>query len=184
MCRTPGKTGVKMADNDCKIRLARPDDLLLIQEVERAAGKMFTETEFSFVADAEPMAIEWLRKRQGEDQVWVAVDEGDKPTAYAVIEMVDGLVHLHEISVHPAQGRKGIGKKLIHTVCEWAKQTGKSAVTLSTFRDVAWNAPYYGRLGFRIVDEAELTEGLRAIRKHEALLGLPIEKRVCMRKEV
>lgn len=173
-----------MADNGFKIRLARSGDLLLIQDVERAAGKMFTETEFSFVADDEPMAIESLRSYQSNGHIWVAVDEEDKPIGFAVIEIVDGLIHLHEISVHPAQGRKGIGKKLIHKVCEWAKQKGKPAVTLSTFRDVIWNAPYYSRLGFRILEDAELTEGLRVLRKQEAQHRLPNEKRVCMRKDL
>jgi hypothetical protein len=42
-------------------------------------------------------------------------------------------------------------------------------VTLTTFRDVPWNAPFYRRLGFEVVDE--LPSGLAAIRAHEAMAG-------------
>ena len=42
------------------------------------------------------------------------------------------------------------------------------AVTLTTFRDVPWNAPYYERLGFRTLAADEITPGLAAIRAHEA----------------
>jgi predicted N-acetyltransferase YhbS len=173
-----------MVDNNFKIRLARTDDLPLIREIERAAGELFRETEFSFVADDEPMSIEILREHQREGDVRVAVDNKDQPIGFAVTCIIDGAVHLHEISIHPAQGRKGVGRQLIFAVCEWAKEKGKSAVTLSTFQNIAWNAPYYARLGFRTLEEQELTDGLREIRTHEAQLGLPIDRRVCMRREI
>jgi ribosomal protein S18 acetylase RimI-like enzyme len=184
MRRTSFSSRLKMIEEDFKIRLARPDELPLIQDIERAAGHLFIETEFPFVADHEPMSIDSLRQHQSQGEIWLVVDYEDKPTGYAVIQNLDGLAHLHEISIHPAHGRKGLGKKLIQALCERAKQEGKAAVTLSTFRDVAWNAPYYLRLGFRILEEEELTGGLREIRERELQLGLPIEKRVCLRKEL
>jgi predicted N-acetyltransferase YhbS len=173
-----------MVDDNFKIRLARIDDLPLIREIERAAGELFRKTEFLSVADDEPMSIEMLREHQKEGHIRVAVDRNDWPAGFAVTCIIDGAMHLHELSVHPAQGRKGIGRQLIATICKWAEEQGKPAVTLSTFREVPWNAPYYARLGFRILEEAELTDGLREIRTHEAQIGLPIDRRICMRKEI
>jgi hypothetical protein len=49
---------------------------------------------------------------------------------------------------------------------------------------VPLNAPYYARCGFRVLDEAELTPGLRAIRHREAELGLDRWPRVCMRRDL
>jgi hypothetical protein len=49
---------------------------------------------------------------------------------------------------------------------------------------VPWNAPYYARLGFRILDDAEVTPGLRAIRQREAEICLDRWPRVCMRRDV
>lgn len=173
-----------MVDDNFKIRLARVGDLPLIREVERAAGELFRKTEFSSVADDEPMSIETLHVHQSEGHIRVAIDSNDQPVGFAVTCIIDGLVHLHEMSVHTAHGRKGIGRQLITTVCEWAKEQGTPAVTLSTFREVPWNAPYYARLGFRILEEEELTDGLREIRRREAQNGLPVDRRICMRKEI
>ena len=47
-----------------------------------------------------------------------------------------------------------------------AAQDGIAEVVLSTFRDAPWNAPYYARLGFHIVDDASLDHTLHAIRAH------------------
>jgi hypothetical protein len=65
--------------------------------------------------------------------------------------------------------RQGIGTALVSAVCAWAVAKGLGAVTLTTFRDVAWNAPFYRRFGFRVIDD--LTPGLAAIRTREHALG-------------
>jgi hypothetical protein len=68
--------------------------------------------------------------------------------------------------------------------CRWAAARGDDAVTLSTFRDLGWNGPFYERLGFRVLGEVELTPGLAAVRAHEVDLGLDVDARVVMRREV
>ena len=55
------------------------------------------------------------------------------------------------------------------------------AVTLTTFRDVPWNAPFYTRLGFAMLDELTLPAGLAAKREQETRHGLPPETRCAMR---
>jgi hypothetical protein len=57
-------------------------------------------------------------------------------------------------------------------------------MTLMTFRDVPWNRPYYERLGFRVVDEPQLTNGPRELQAHEAALGINRWPRVAMRRRV
>jgi hypothetical protein len=80
--------------------------------------------------------------------------------------------------------RPGIGATLIEAVAWWAQQQGFDAMTLMTFRDVPWSRPYYERLGFRVVDEAQLTSGLRKLQAHEATLGINRWPRVAMRRRV
>ena len=58
---------------------------------------------------------------------------------------------------------------------------GLAAVTLTTFRDVSWNAPFYARLGFRIVEPGSLSPGLVAVVQLEERRGLPAGLRVAMR---
>jgi hypothetical protein len=54
------------------------------------------------------------------------------------------------------------------------------ALTLTTFTQVPWNAPYYARCGFRLLDDDFLAPGLRKIREHEAALGLDRWPRACL----
>jgi hypothetical protein len=53
-------------------------------------------------------------------------------------------------------------------------------LTLTTFADVPWNAPYYARLGFEITPPNKITPGLREIRQYEAAAGLDAWPRVVM----
>jgi 8-oxo-dGTP pyrophosphatase MutT (NUDIX family)/ribosomal protein S18 acetylase RimI-like enzyme len=64
--------------------------------------------------------------------------------------------HLDQLSVHPSAGRRGIGRMLLHAAMGVAMDRGATDLTLTTFADVPWNAPWYRREGFVIVDETEL----------------------------
>lgn len=114
----------------------------------------------------------------------MAAGPDEQPVGFALVSVVDGLAHLEELDVHPEHGRRGLGTALVETVREWARNAGFKAITLSTFRDVPWNAPFYAQLGFRVLTEDELTEGLLQLREAEAGRGLPIRARVMMRREL
>jgi hypothetical protein len=47
-------------------------------------------------------------------------------------------------------------------------------------RTIPWNAPFYSRLGFEIVPEQDLTEGMKRLRRLEATAGLAVAQRVIM----
>jgi GNAT superfamily N-acetyltransferase len=98
-----------------------------------------------------------------------------------LVKVVDGCAHVEQVSVHPVHGRQGIGRLLIDEVGRWAAGQGLAALTLSTFRNVAFNGPYYARLGFR--ELAELTPGLVEIQREETAMGLDPAERVFMRRE-
>ncbi len=105
-------------------------------------------------------------------------------SGYAIIDEVDGLAHLEQISVRPEHGHKGLGAKLLTHVCEWAAQHQFEAVTLTSFADVPWNAPFYAKHGFRVLDDREIGPELRDLRDREAEHGLDPDQRVCMRRDV
>jgi GNAT superfamily N-acetyltransferase len=65
---------------------------------------------------------------------------GDPPVGFAVVNTVDGHAHLAALGVHPAHGRRGVGGRLLTAACE---VTDHAAITLTTFRDLPWNAPWY-----------------------------------------
>lgn len=74
-----------------------------------------------------------------------------------------------------------MGRALLAHAADRAREEGLTALTLTTFAEVPWNAPYYARLGFRTLAEGDLTPGLREIRAAEAGHGLDRWPRVCMR---
>jgi hypothetical protein len=94
----------------------------------------------------------------------------------------DGAAYIEELDVVPAHGRRGLGTRLIAQVCAWAEAHGFASVTLSTFRDVPWNGPFYWKRGFRDLSPAEWTPDMLAIREREIQHGLRVEARVVMRR--
>ena len=67
-------------------------------------------------------------------------------------------------------------------ICAWAADAGYRAVTLTTFRDVPFNGPFYTRLGFEEVPADQLSPSLRTVLDHEAQRGLDPARRVAMRR--
>jgi len=166
------------------IRAPRADELELLRDVERAASALFADVGLADVAAHEPESIESLARYRGNGRSWVVADDNDQPVAYAVVDIVDGLAHLEQISVSPDHGRQGLGAALLAHVCEWAREQHHDAVTLTTFKDVPWNAPFYAKHGFHVMTEEEIGPELRQLRVQEAEHGLDPETRVCMSRHV
>ncbi len=160
------------------VRRACPRDLPLLPAIERAAAEMFRSTPHADLADW-PLASATANLES--DHIWVAADADDHPVAFAIAHTLAESVHLHELDVHPRHARQGLGRRLIEAVAAWARARGATALTLMTFRDIPWNGPYYERLGFRILDEADLPPDLEALRQAEAASGLPMDERIAMR---
>ncbi|WP_407549149.1 GNAT family N-acetyltransferase [Streptomyces sp. Pv4-95] len=167
------------------IREPSPADLPALREIERAAGEPFRALGMARIADDEPPSVGQLTDYLRAGRLLVAYEgpEGDtagRPAGYLLWDPVDGCAHIEQVSVHPEYARRGIGRALIERA---ERDSGLGALTLTTFAEVPWNAPYYRRLGFRVLDDTALTPGLRAIRAHEAALGLDAWPRVCMRRQ-
>ncbi|MBG0565150.1 GNAT family N-acetyltransferase [Actinoplanes aureus] len=163
------------------IRVAHAGEIDRMREIEVAAGRMFAEIGMTQIARDEPLPAAELLDYQRDGRAWVAVDRADRPVAYLIAKWVDDVVHVEQVSVDPACAGRGLGKSLIEHVAGWAREHGSAALTLTTFADVAWNAPYYERLGFRRLAGDELTPGLRRIRAEEAAHGLDRWPRLAMR---
>ena len=166
------------------IRSARPSDFTSLRDIERAASEAFRDLGMDKIADDEPPTVEELAVFQTDGRAWVAVDAADRPVAYVLVRPVDGNAHIEQVSVHPIYARRGLGRELLQTAAEWAHKHDLTALTLTTFAHVPWNAPYYQRLGFLTLNEHEVTTGLRRIREHEATLGLDRWPRVVMRRDL
>ena len=151
-----------------------------IAPIELAAARLLVGHAPDAVLE-EVTANEVLEAAQRDGRLWVALSD-DVPVGFALVEMLEpDTVHLEEIDVHPDHGRRGLGTQLVRRVCQWAKTRGLGAVTLTTFRDVSWNMPFYARLGFEEVPADEFSPAIHETLDDEARRGLDPGRRVVMR---
>ncbi len=158
---------------------ARPGDVHALPEIERAAAALLRgfapESVLNEVTDEST-----LRLAQGEGRLWVARAE-DIAVGFALVEMLaEDLPHLDEVDVDPRHGRRGLGTALVRAACEWATRSGYPQMTLTTFREVPWNMPFYLHLGFEEIPPAELRPELAAVVRDETARGLDPKGRVAM----
>lgn len=162
---------------------ARPWDLHLISSIELAAAKLLTGHAPDGVLN-EITDEKELREAQTQGRLWVAL-AGEIPVGFAHVEILEEkAAHLEEIDVHPDHGRRGLGRRLVTEVCAWAKEHGYLEVTLTTFRDVAWNMPFYSQLGFEEIPTAALTPALIRVIEDETNRGFDPARRVAMKWRV
>ena len=167
-----------------QIRPSRAGDGDRLREIERRAGERFRTVGLASVADAEPASVDELAGYAAAGRGWVAADTPDQPVGYVLVDVVDGAAHIEQLSVRPDQQGRGLGRALIDRVGRWAQETGRSAITLTTFVDVAWNGPLFAHLGFVVIPEAEIGPQLRAVQAAEVAHGLDPSRRVCMRLDL
>ncbi len=164
------------------ISRGRPDDDLTALQVLESEGDQL------FVAAGVPGSDRWtptpigeLRDSAADGGLWVAEDR-QGVVGFARVTVVDGHAHLEQLSVGARSMRRGIGSALLEVVCSEVATNSGDEITLTTYAAVPWNAPFYERRGFRLVDPAEWTPSLRKLRRHEAAIGLDTAPRVVMRR--
>ena len=161
---------------------ARQQDLCWLPGIELAAAALLLGHAPESVLK-ETTAEQDFRAAQAQGRLWVAL-AGDAPVGFAQVEVFGSrAAHLEEIDVHPAHGRRGLGTRLVVAVCEWAARSGYRELTLTTFRDIPWNMPFYARLGFQEVPTEQLSSDLMAVVRDETRRGLDPARRVVMRRD-
>jgi GNAT superfamily N-acetyltransferase len=159
-----------------EIRVADDYELDDLVEIERRADTLFT------VAGIGPLPDPASAHESISDALVLLV-AGRPPVGFARLDEVDGRAHLEQLSVLPGHMHRGVGTSLLDAACAWAVDRGYRAMTLCTFDEVEWNAPFYAKRGF--VPLAQLTPGLKELRDWERDIGLDaLGKRVVMRREL
>jgi GNAT superfamily N-acetyltransferase len=160
------------------IREAVASDFERLREIEVLAGEVFRTVGMDFIADMPPPPVEVLREFAEAGRCWVVVEDRIVG-GYLLAEVVDGCAHVAQVSVDPRFRGRRLGVRLIDHLDQWAQERGLAGLTLTTYRDLAWNGLYYAKIGFEVV---EPTPGLAELVAHEAELGLDPAIRVCMRR--
>jgi ribosomal protein S18 acetylase RimI-like enzyme len=143
------------------IREARSDEFALLRSIEFEADRMFETVGIGpFVNDDAENHF---------SQAALVLVVGHPPVGFVCVELVDEVPHIWQLAVLPDHGRQGLGSALVRAACEWARLQLFDAITLTTYRDVPWNGPFYESLGF--VTMGTLTPELIGIREHERAVG-------------
>jgi GNAT superfamily N-acetyltransferase len=162
------------------IRLAVRNDAVLLPDIERSAGAVFRSVpDLAWIADDDVMSVEAHERLIDAGTCWIA--EAAKPIGFISAELFDADLHIWEISVHADSQGQGIGRRLIEAAVDHARRSRLAAITLTTFREIAWNEPYYARLGFVTLAEGALGPRLRNVIDTEIAHGLPGDQRCAMR---
>ena len=157
------------------LRAARPEEIPLLGAIEQAAAQRFVGTAFAWVAEETHSDLVALHRSRATDGLLVA-ELDSLVVAFIQFMPLDGAMYIAELDVLPNHAGHGIGAQLIGAVDLRAIHLGLTALTLTTFRDIPWNAPYYRRLGFRDLDT--LSPGLVTIRDKHRAKGLGDADRV------
>jgi ribosomal protein S18 acetylase RimI-like enzyme len=165
-----------------QIRIALLPDANALPVVERSAGELFRSVPgLEWVADDVDMQPQEYEPHIQAGSTWVSVAGSAGIVGFISCESVGSEFHIWQLNVRATHQGSGLGKRLVRTACAGALARGLAAVTLTTFRLVPWNEPFYQRLGFQTLTEATIGPRLAAILDAESRRGLPREHRCAMR---
>lgn len=165
------------------IRKAAPEDAEALPAIEQDAGERFAEIPgLEVFAGGDNLPPEVHLRRIAEGSVWVATDAGGVIVGFLTAEAHGDELHIHELDVARRAQGLGLGRALVAAAEEAARAHGFTALTLTTFRDVPWNAPFYARLGFTEVSGDDLGAHLLACVEEERRKGFPMDRRCAMRR--
>lgn len=167
-----------------QLRDGRIEDMLRIQEIEQASSRRFARIGMAEIAADAPTSSATLSARIGSRDLVVAADAKDIPIGFAMFSEVDACGYIEEMDVLPSHAGRRIGAALIDEIGRRSEARGLSALLLSTFRDVPWNAPYYRRLGFETIEDKAVSLAMARIRRDHMARGLDEKNRVFMRRPI
>jgi GNAT superfamily N-acetyltransferase len=168
-----------------EIASPRPHELADLSGIEVAAAAMFPPEDLAPDLREKGLPLSFFEHASSAGRLWVArTVESAEPVGFAVAVILDELAHLHEMDVLPDHGRRGIGRALVLHVAQWAQASGFASLTLTTFRHLPWNAPFYASVGFGEIADRDLGPQLRAAMAKEVEHGLDPSRRVAMRLDL
>jgi GNAT superfamily N-acetyltransferase len=163
------------------IRTASPADVPALPDIERSAGEAFLAVpDLAWIATDDVQSEARHRALIEGGAAWVATDANGDLLGFLSGEQIGRRLHIWELAVLRRLQGQGIGRALMENAVRWAKTQNLTALTLTTFRDVPWNEPFYRRLGFSTLAWDDLTTELRTVLEDEVRNGLPREKRCAM----
>lgn len=169
---------------DYTIRPATHGDIPQLVLIEQAGNELFAPTGLIRPENMDDhVSIEWHQDAIEAGMSFVAANGDNLPVGFTLTSLREPDLYLDEIAVHPDYARHGLGSALLEHCLERAKDEGVRAVSLSTFRNVLWNGPFYKQFGFKELPQKKWTEWMHQINTVQAET-LDVTQRCFMRRQV
>ena len=130
------------------LRLARSEDAGAFHRVEEDAADLLRSAPELANTAIPPSRSEQEYARLIRRGHCLSAIAGDEIIGFAAAAPKGRELHLHELSVTRSWQRRRVGATLLEALAIDARNSGFRAITLTTFRDLAWNAPFYAAHGF------------------------------------
>lgn len=158
-------------------------DIPALIAIDLAASQLFAGT--GLLPDAElldhvPAGV--FEAAMPGGHLFATRDRNGAAAGFVLTSLRGDTLYLDQVSVHPEHGRQGLGAALIRRVLKDAGDRRLKTVTLSTFRDLPWNAPFYRTLGFRELPRKQITSWMLDIEARQAEV-MDVTKRCFMRRK-
>lgn len=165
------------------IRSSAMNDVPAFAVIERSAGELFRATDRAWIADEPPTRPADHEQAIAEAHHWSALVEGEL-VGFLLAERFGTALHICELAVALPFQRQGAGSALIAAAEAYAAAAAFMTVTLTTYRDLAWNAPFYARRGYREIPLAMMPGYLALLLQGEARNGHDPGLRCAMAKSL
>ncbi len=164
------------------IRAGRRKDFPRLAEIELDAFVVWAEA--CGVTQEPVSAPVFLLEQSLHEELLLVAEEVGRVVGFTLGLSEGDTLYIVEVDVERAAQGRGVGTSLILAMLDRGRERGFAKVALTTDRYVPFNAPFYTRLGFRILEAAETPAFLRRRLKAQIDSGLDPERRVAMLKSI
>lgn len=166
-----------------RVEKGKPGDAEGLRAIERASGVHFRRIGMNDVADHDGTEAEFLDECAQEGRLYVALTELGERVGFLIWSPKDGCAYIEEVSVRPDHAGHKLAARLLDRLADDVR--GRyPALTLATFRDVPWNAPYYASLGFAEIPREKLGPDHDETWREQIEYGLDMSRRLFMTRPI
>jgi GNAT superfamily N-acetyltransferase len=162
------------------IRAAHPHEIALLPQIENAADLRYRRVGLDLVVRMPAHSVASLERGRRRGLLWVATSPRNRVVGLALMDIVGKTAWIDQLTVLDRWQGRGIGAALLDRSAATARERGHDAIYLTTYRNVAWNKPFYERRGFAEVARGDFTPARRRQFLFEITLGHPVWQRALM----
>lgn len=156
-------------------------DIEQLINIEKSATQAFSSIpDLKWLVDAPVLSAEIHQEFIANIYAYSIVDIENQVVGFLYAKRQDNDFYILEFDVRSDLQGQGIGRQLIEFAIQIAQDQQFLSVTLTTFIDIAWNRPFYEKLGFVILAQSEQPAYLKQALENEVKCGFKAETRCAM----